>query len=265
MAIMANEAQARNWNEVNAGRWQRLRGPTTRPLLPFGDAALEALAPRQGESALDVGCGFGETTLALATRTGSALGIDICGPFLETARREATAGARYLLADAQTHRFDERFDLLFSRFGLMFFDDPPAAFSNLRRALREGARFAAVVWGAWQENEWVTVPLEALRAEMAVPDPQPGPGPFALSDPGRLAALLENCGFGQVSIARLELPFDADARQLTEQGPAAAALRNNEHASEDLRERFAARLAAMLQGRLPRAVALLVTGLARSG
>src|SRR3954469_16676805 len=181
MAIMANEAQARNWNEVNAGRWQRLRGPTTRPLLPFGDAALEALAPRQGESALDVGCGFGETTLALATRTGSALGIDICGPFLETARREATAGARYLLADAQTHRFDEKFDLLFSRFGVMFFDDPAAAFANLASALRPGARVALAVWGPWQENDWATIPLRVLRPLMPAPDPPPGPGPFGLA------------------------------------------------------------------------------------
>jgi SAM-dependent methyltransferase len=254
---MANEAQSRQWNEANAERWRRLRAPMTRPLARFGKIALETLAPRRGESALDVGCGFGDTTLALARATGAALGVDVSRPFLEVAEREAAHGARYLLADAQTHRFDERFDLLFSRFGIMFFDDPPAAFANLRGALREGARFAAVVWGPWQQNEWARIPLEVLREELPVSDPQAGPGPFSLSDADRLAALLEGAGFGQVAIDRVELPFEADAAQLTEQGPAAAFLRERQ-ASEDVRARFAARLADALQGRYPNAVALLV-------
>ncbi|HET9685221.1 MAG TPA: class I SAM-dependent methyltransferase, partial [Gemmatimonadaceae bacterium] len=142
---MANEEQIRVWNEVNAPRWQRLRALMTRPLAPWGNAAMDALAPAPGEHALDVGCGQGETTLQLARRTGYALGIDVCEPFIETARAEAAAGARYLLADAQTHRFAEQFDLLYSRFGVMFFEDPAAAFRNLRGALRPGGRMAVAV------------------------------------------------------------------------------------------------------------------------
>src|SRR4051812_9976526 len=208
---MANEEQIRLWNLVNAPRWQRLRAPMTRPLVPWGDAAIDALSPRPGEVALDVGCGSGETTIQLARRTGNALGVDVCEPFIETARSEATAGARYLLADAQTHRFGEQFDLLYSRFGVMFFEDPAAAFRNLRSALRPRGRMAVAVWGPWEENEWVTIPLEVLRRQMPVAAPTQGPGPFALADADAFARLLAESGFDDVSIARVERPFDADA------------------------------------------------------
>jgi SAM-dependent methyltransferase len=259
---MANDEQIRLWNQVNAPRWQRLRAATTRSLAPWGEAALDALAPRQGDSALDVGCGFGETTVQLARRTGSALGIDVCEPFVETARAEAIEGARYLLADAQTHRFGEQFDLLHSRFGVMFFDDPAVAFANLRSALRPRARMAVAVWGPWQENEWVTLPLEVLRREMPAPDPSAGPGPFALADSSALARLLAAAGFEDVSIARVERPFAADVAHLAEQGPAAAAMRTA-GAGEDLRARFVEGLAQALRGTVPRGVALIASATAR--
>jgi SAM-dependent methyltransferase len=256
---MANSEQIRLWNEVNAPRWQRLRAQMTRPLQPWGDAALDALSPRRGESALDVGCGFGETTVRLARRTGRALGIDVCEPFVDTARSEAIEGARYLLADAQTHRFGEQFDLLHSRFGVMFFEDPAAAFANLRSALRPGARMAVAVWGPWQQNEWVTIPLEVLRRQMPAPDPARGPGPFALADPDALARLLADAGFERVSVARVERPFEADASQLAQQGPAAAALRTA-GAGDEVRARFVEALAQALGGAVLRGVALIATG-----
>src|SRR5712692_3129429 len=148
---MANEEQIRVWNEVNAQRWLKLGDLMTRPLEVFGELALRRLAPQARETALDVGCGTGETTRALALRTGDALGVDVCAPFLDIARAKGS-GARYLLADAQTHRFSEQFDLLYSRFGLMFFEDPVTALANLHSALRPGARMSAVVWGPWREN-----------------------------------------------------------------------------------------------------------------
>jgi SAM-dependent methyltransferase len=259
---MANDEQVRLWNQVNAPRWQRLRAPMTRPLMPWGDAAIDALEPRRGELALDVGCGQGGTTLQLARRTGHALGIDVCEPFIETARAEAADGARYLLADAQTHRFGEQFDLLYSRFGVMFFEDPAAAFRNLRSALRPRARMAVAVWGPWQENEWVTLPLQALRRQMPVPAPSPGPGPFALADSDAFARLLAEAGFDEVSIARVEKPFEADAAQLADQGPAAAALRSA-GASEEVRARFIEAVAEALGGAVPRGVALVATAVRR--
>jgi SAM-dependent methyltransferase len=259
---MANSDQIRLWNEVNAPRWLRLREPTTRALVPWGNDALEALSPRRGERALDVGCGYGDTTVQLARRTGDALGIDVCEPFLEIARAEAVEGSRYLLADAQTHRFGEQFDLLYSRFGVMFFEDPLAAFANLRSALRPDARMALAVWGPWQENEWVTIPLEVLSRHLPAPAPSQGPGPFSLADRDALARLLADAGFGQVSIARSERPFEADAAQLAEQGPAAAILRTAD-AGQEVRARFVEGLAKALVGVQPRGVALIVTAVSR--
>ncbi len=255
---MANVAQIQIWNEGNADRWLRLRGAVTRSLVPFGAAAFEALAPRAGESALDVGCGFGETTAALARVTGNALGVDVSEPFLRIARKEAVPGARFLLADAQTHRFDEPFDLCFSRFGVMFFEDPAAAFRNLHASLKPGARFAAATWGPWQENEWATIPLAILRRQLAAPDPQPGPGPFGLSDASALSSMLAGAGFTRVSVQPLELPFDANAEHLTQMGPAAVALREAK-AEEGVRARFASDLLLALEGKRPRAVALIAT------
>jgi SAM-dependent methyltransferase len=256
---MTNAEQIRVWNEVNAERWIRLRGQLTGELAPFGEAAIAALDARPGETALDVGCGWGETTLALARRTGNVLGIDICAPFLEVARREAAFGARYLLADAQVQRFEEKFVLCFSRFGLMFFEDPPAAFANLRSAMRPGGRFAAVTWGPFQENEWARLPLQIVQKHIAVPDPAPGPGPFGLSDRETFTRLLRGAGFSEVNISRLDLPFATNASLLLQTGPAAAALRRAGDAGERLRPRLEAELRDALGGKALRGVALLAS------
>ncbi len=256
---MDNAEQIRVWNEVNAERWIRLREQLTSELAPFGEAAMAALDPRPGETALDVGCGFGETTVALARRTGDALGIDICAPFLEVARREAASGARYLLADAQTQRFEEKFALCFSRFGLMFFQDPAAAFANLRSGMRLGGRFAAVTWGPFDENEWARLPLRMVQQHIAAPDPAPGPGPFGLSDREALMRLLTGAGFSAVNVSRLDLPFATNASLLLQTGPAAAALRKAGEAGEPLRPRLEAELRDALAGKALRGIAWLAS------
>lgn len=256
---MANEEQIRIWNEVNARRWLKMRPRAVRSLANYGEAALRALAPRPEEKALDVGCGFGETTQALARLTGDALGVDVSEPLLRVARAEAAHGARYLLADAQTYRFQERFDLCFSRFGLMFFDDMAAAFANLHAALRPGGRFAAVVWGPPAENDWAQLPLRVLRRHIAAPEPGgPGPGPFSLADAKLFHRILEGAGFRQVSVERLALPFLADAADLLDLGPAAAALREAGEAGERLRPSLVAELSKEMPAQL-RGVALLAT------
>jgi SAM-dependent methyltransferase len=255
---MANEEQIRVWNELNAERWIRLREPTVRPLVPFGEAALAALAPRPGESALDVGCGFGDMTVALAKRTGNALGVDVCEPFLRVATSEAAHGARYLLADAQTFKFVERFELCFSRFGVMFFADPAAAFANLHSAMNPGGRFAAVAWGPWQQNEWTALPLEIVRKHLPAPEPAPGPGPYGLSQPGLFERFLKGAGFQKIRLQQRQLPFDADAAQLMQQGPASAFLRSVD-ASPRLREQITAELSEAMNGRRLGATVLLAT------
>ena len=251
---MANEEQKRIWNEVNAPRFFAIRDALETALAPFGRAAIDALAAAQGDSALDVGCGFGAATADLASRVGPSghvLGIDLCEPFLAAARSEAPGNVRYLCADAQSAVFEAPFDLCFSRFGVMFFDDPPAAFANLRRALRPGGRFAAAVWASPQRNAWVEVPLRAVTAYLPPPAPTSGPGPFSLADPAALERLLQRAGFSQPRVALLSSPYfagatvEAAAVLLLQVGPAAAALRDAADA-ERLRPMIEADLRAAL-------------------
>ena len=247
---MTNEEQIRLWNEVNPRRWIAMRRPLDKALTPFGKGAMDALSARPGEFALDVGCGFGDTTVELARRCGRALGVDVSQPLLEIARAEAPPGVSYLLADAQTHPFEQRFDLVFSRFGIMFFEDPAAAFGNLRRAMKPGGRFAAVVWGAAGENEWVQLPLRVVRRHLPVPAPSSGPGPFSLGDPATFSGLLSGAGFADVSLRPLDLPFEGDAALLLQSGPVAAALREAGAAGEALRPILEEEIRAQMPPRL---------------
>jgi SAM-dependent methyltransferase len=189
---------------------------------------------------LDVGCGCGDTTLALAKRVGSSgsvLGLDISGPMLSRARERAAAGGltnlRFQQADAQTVTLEERFDVLFSRFGVMFFEMPDIAFANLRRALRPGARLAFVCWQPLGKNPWMAVPLAAVAPLVTLPPPTPGaPGPFAFADPAHVRRILERAGFSDVGFEAVEEvldvgpgDLDGSVRFVLALGPAAAALR----------------------------------------
>jgi len=163
---------------------------------------------RPGERVLDVGCGVGQTTLELAERvgpSGSVLGIDISTPMLARARERARAAGlanvRFENADAQTHAFTpESVDLVYSRFGVMFFADPTAAFANLLRALRPGGRLAFVCWQAMTENAWMRESLAAVLKHVAPPPPADphAPGPFAFADAARVRGILERAGFRAV-------------------------------------------------------------------
>src|SRR5205814_5329078 len=136
----------------------------------------------------------------LARRCGAAVGVDVSQPMLAIAQGEAPPGVSYLCADAQTHAFEARFDLVFSRFGVMFFEDPAAAFANLRGAMHRGGRLAAVVWGAAAENEWVQLPSRVVRRHLPVPEPAAGPGPFSLGDAAVVSRLLSGAGFAEISV-----------------------------------------------------------------
>src|SRR5205085_11992794 len=135
----------------------------------------------------------------------------LCEPFLAAARSEAPGNVRYLCADAQSAAFEAPFDVCFSRFGVMFFEDPPAAFANLRRALRPGGRFAAAVWASPRQNAWVELPLRVVTAYLPPPPPASGPGPFSLADPALLEQLLARAGFSRPRVAPLGLPYLAGA------------------------------------------------------
>jgi SAM-dependent methyltransferase len=237
-----NAEQVRYWNETAGPKWVALAPVLDAHIAPFGARAVERSGARAGERALDVGCGCGDTTLALARRVapgGTVVGIDVSAPMLARARERAAeaalAGLRFVEADAQTHPFPPAsFDLVFSRFGVMFFADPPAAFRNLRTALRPGGRLAFVCWQGLAENPWLRVPLQAVARHVALPPPPPpeAPGPLALADANRVRAVLAAAGFADVAVDPLRETLviaGGDLEPATEfllaVGPASAALR----------------------------------------
>lgn len=210
----ANAEQIEAWNGIVGAKWVANQDRLDRILAPFGKALLEVAAPKPGEHALDIGCGCGATTLELARqvgREGRVMGIDISGPMVARARdRAGMLGLSpvFEVADASSYPFEPgSFDLLMSRFGVMFFDNPPSAFANLRRGMKPGARLAFICWRALGENDWVKVPLAAALAHVQPPAPTPPgtPGPFAFADRSHVLSILERAGFSSIAIE----PFDA--------------------------------------------------------
>jgi SAM-dependent methyltransferase len=211
----ANADQIAEWNGPLGERWARYKHEIEGHTAPFGEAALRAAAAQPGERVIDVGCGSGETSFRLARlvgETGEVLGVDVSEPMLAIAReRLAQEGQEHLsfaLGDASSAELPGGRDLIFSRFGVMFFDDPAAAFAHLRAALRPGGRIAFVCWRHPRENPWAVAPLTAARSALnhvAPPADLNAPGPFAFHDAGRLSGLLGEAGFSGVDIS----PFDA--------------------------------------------------------
>lgn len=240
--VEANREQIEHWN-ANAGpAWAALQEQLDRGIRAHGLLALDALALAAGERVLDVGCGCGDTTLEAARRVGprgEVLGVDVSAPMLARAEQRARelglGSARLLRADAQTAELGAgRFDAMVSRFGVMFFDDPAAAFRNLARALRPGGRAAFVCWQTPERNPWVAVPMAAAAPFVALPPPPPAgaPGMFSLADGARLRALLEGAGFRELAIEDRRLPMTMGSGALDEVveiflqvGPVAGALR----------------------------------------
>ena len=208
-ALARNEEMIRYWNEGAGPAWVAMQERLDVQVGPFGALALERAALAPGERVLDVGCGCGATTLDIARAVGErgrVTGIDVSAPMLARARaRAAGAGLGERIAwrceDAQTAALGEgAFDCVYSRFGVMFFSDPPAAFANLRRALRPGGRLVFVCWQARERNPWMTVPALAAMEHVAFPPPPPpdAPGPFAFADRERVRGILEAAGFASI-------------------------------------------------------------------
>jgi SAM-dependent methyltransferase len=208
--IQANQEQIRYWNEQGGPRWVKLQQQLDTQISQLGLLAIQRASVQPGEQVLDVGCGCGQTALELAERVGprgAVLGIDISEPMLARAReRQAERGLKnltFLHADAQTHQFElARFDLIFSRFGVMFFENPAIAFTNLHTAVRPGGRLCFVCWQALDQNEWARIPLIAAKRHVPLPAPPApdAPGPFAFANPDRVRGLLEAGGFKEVRL-----------------------------------------------------------------
>ena len=185
-----------------AGRIDRIE----RGIGGFSKVALEAAAAQPGERVMDVGCGPGGTTAALATAVGGkghVLGVDISEPLVEAARARGLGNATFVVADAATHPFEPAsFDLVFSRFGVMFFGDPVAAFENIRRALKPAGRLVFLCWRTAAENPWSATPVRAAQPFLP-PMQRPGPedpGQFSFGDRSRVERILTQAGFNGLSI-----------------------------------------------------------------
>ncbi len=207
---IANTAQAEHWNTGEAvAHWVDNQARYDRMNAPFAAMILDAAGLRPGGNVLDVGCGCGGTTLAAARliAPGQAVGLDLSGPMLARARADAGAAglgnAVFLQGDAQVHPLEPaRFGTVLSRFGVMFFADPVAAFANIRSAARPAGRLVFVCWQPLAANEWLLVPGAALAAHV-----QPagfgsgdGPGMFAFADPDRIRQILAAAGWQDIEI-----------------------------------------------------------------
>jgi len=216
-----NSEQIAEWNGALGQRWVEMQQEIDRIVVPFGDAALKAAAPQPGERVIDIGCGCGDTSIEIARIVGAAgavLGIDVSQPMLEVARsRGALANCAHLAfrdGDASEAELPANTDLLFSRFGVMFFSEPSKAFSHLRKLLRTGGRCVFVCWRTPRDNAWAMTPLSAARTAMGVTPPPAdpnAPGPFAFADEDRLRAILSGAGFGAIDVERFDAALSLGA------------------------------------------------------
>lgn len=211
-----NTEQIRHWANEQGVHYVTEAERYDSMMEPFTSALSEAVALSGGERVLDVGCGSGATTIAAAQQVGAegvATGIDVSPPLLDLARkRAAQAGISIELieGDAQTYPFPPKaFDAVISRNGLMFFDDPVAAFRNLATTLKPNGRLAFLAPQGPQRNEWVMVAAAAAAQHVGIPEGigPDQPGPFALSNPDRIRAILEQSGFAHITLDEVVHPI----------------------------------------------------------
>ncbi len=211
-----NEAEVTYWNSAGGRRWVERQQSQDIVLGPILQATLERAQVQLGERVVDIGCGTGASSIALAERagpSGQVLGVDVSAPMLARAAERLPPGApvKFVRADATTHQFEPAaFDLLFSRFGVMFFAEPVRAFANLRTALKPGRRLAFACWRKFDENSWLQVPLRAAL-EHVQPLSRPGPeepGPFSFASEQRVCRILADSGFQSVTLERRDFDLD---------------------------------------------------------
>ena len=235
-----NADQIAYWNGPGGQRWTDRQQSQDIMLAPVSDILIERAKAEGGERIVDVGCGCGATSFALAQRVGPAghvLGIDISAPMLAQARKVQPAGlpVDFVLADATVYPFEPAsFDLLFSRFGVMFFADPALSFANMRRAMRPSGRVSFACWREPRENPWMMTPLQAVYQHVPKMPPvgPEDPGPFAFASEARVRRILSEAGFSGIEMEPQGLMLDiaigrgleAAVESALEIGPASRAL-----------------------------------------
>lgn len=256
---MDNSDQSAFWNGAGGEKWLSQADRLEPGLAPFGEAAMAAARPRPGERVIDLGCGPGSTSAALARQvgeSGAVLGVDISHPLIAAARQrhEALANLSFVVADATAHPFEAAtYDLLFSRFGSMFFADPVAGFSHLRGALKPGGRFALVCWREFKANGWAFIPFMAGVPHLPpIERPAPNaPGPFAFADPKRVRGIFAAAGFADTDARAIDREmvlsqgdFERAVTFATDMGPLSRVLAD---ADAPVRQRVRAAVAEKLR------------------
>lgn len=268
----ANAAQAQFWNGDVSQRWLRLEPVMERLLAQVTDLVLKTAAPGTGERVLELGCGAGRLALALGGRVGTdgkVMGLDISAPLLgraaERARAAGLSNMTFTCADAQEAPLPPAaFDMVVSQFGAMFFADPVRAYQNLRTGLRPGGRLVLAVWGNPAENALFSLPKKAAEGRLGPAEPAPpeAPGPFALAAPTRIAAILQDAGFSEISVTPTPLMLchpeglDAVLPSMTTLGPVAGMMRDKGGTEADLAAITAAIAQAMQPFVTPEGIAI---------
>lgn len=234
---MSAQNQATLWNTTSGCAWVESQQLLDHILQPFEDALMQAIRPGSSSRLLDVGCGTGGTTVSASRLLGeksACTGIDISEPMLAVARTRAErehVSAKFICADAQTHAFDAAsFDTIISRFGVMFFADPVAAFANLRRAATKGAQLCFISWRGAADNPFMTTAERAAAPLLPnipprIPD---GPGQFGFADSQRVHGILEQSGWSEIDPQPLNVVCSLPEAELigyfTKFGPVGQAL-----------------------------------------
>jgi len=206
----SNAREVQYWNSAHTRLWADEHEAIDRLFAGLTQVALDHAAPKLGERVIDIGCGSGTTVLELAARVGPSgyvVGADVSKPSVEKARQRIAAAsihqAEIMLCDVSTHVFPANsFDLVFSRFGVMFFSDPAATFANIRKAMKSDGRLALAVFRTPQENKWATAAVAAVRHLLPpmTPSGPEEPGQFSWADAARVRRILESAGFQDISL-----------------------------------------------------------------
>lgn len=203
-----NEEQSAFWNGRMGDAWVSVEAYIDKMLSPLSDVAIEHAGAGTGKKILDVGCGCGPTSLKLAGHGAEVLGVDISQQMIDRANQNAEGkdGISFRMADAAAENYNGDFDVVFSRFGVMFFDDPVAAFSNLRSALKPGGKLNVLVWQAPVKNPWMSMAAKAIepyQPQTEAPNPT-DPGPFAMADRDYTSDILNRAGFSDIEYVDVE-------------------------------------------------------------
>jgi SAM-dependent methyltransferase len=215
MTTKANAEATEAWDGPLFDRFVEFRHIVINGLANHGEKALALYPPPAGANVLDVGCGFGDTTERIAGMVGAdghAHGVDIAPRFIEAARAEVQApNASFDVADIQFDDLGGPYDYVFSRFGVMFCDNPGAAMRNIRRTMAPGARLVVVVWRIREDNAWMYAAQQVVERLIGRPEeydePTCGPGPFSMAGADTTSGILVGAGFSDVSLTRCDMPI----------------------------------------------------------